>query len=106
MLWNREEYISHMTFKGSPREMFTELFGPLIGLDEEWRSQGATDKEIDLSAFGWDAVKYKFVPFDCKPRSGIKPVILSETEIEDGIRNGTIFVAKTLAAWACYKLSV
>lgn len=82
MLWNREEYISHMTFKGSPREMFTELFGPLIGLDAEWRSQGATDKEIDLSAFGWDAVKYKFVPFDCKPRSGIKPVILSETEDE------------------------
>lgn len=82
MLWNREEYISHMTFKGSPREMFTELFGPLIGLDEEWRRQGATEKEIDLSAFGWDAVKYRFVPCYCGARSGIKPVILSETEDE------------------------
>ena len=28
-----------------------------------------------------------------------------EALIEDGIRNGTIFDAKTLAAWTCYKLA-
>ena len=31
--------------------MFTELFGPLIGLEEEWRAQGASAEELDLSAF-------------------------------------------------------
>ncbi len=82
MLWTREEYISHMTFRGSPREMFTELFGPLIGLEDEWRAQGATQEEISLAAFGWDAVSYAQVPFDITARSGLTPRVLSENETE------------------------
>lgn len=39
MIWTREEYLAHMTFEASPREMFCELFGPLVGLDAEWRAQ-------------------------------------------------------------------
>ncbi len=46
MKWTREEYISLMTFDAAPRPMFSELFGPLIGLDDEWRSQGADEQEI------------------------------------------------------------
>ena len=42
---------------------------------------------------------------DQDPDENVYPVILSEAEVEDGIRNGTIFDAKTLAAWACYKLA-
>ena len=34
----------------------------------------------------------------------VYPVILSAAEVEEGIRKGTIFDAKTLAAWAAYKL--
>lgn len=82
MLWTREEYLSHMTFQGSPREMFVELFGPLIGLDHEWRSQGASEDEISLRAFGFDGVKYAWIPFDLSPRSGIEPRILSDNETE------------------------
>ena len=41
---------------------------------------------------------------DQDPDENVYPVILSEAEVEDGIRKGTIFDAKTLAAWACYKL--
>ena len=37
MKWTREQYIQLMTFGDVPRPMFSELFGPLIGLDEEWR---------------------------------------------------------------------
>lgn len=33
------------------------------------------------------------------------PVILSEQEVEDGIRSGSIFDAKTLAAWLCWKIA-
>ena len=79
MLWSRDEYLSHMTFRGSSREMFTELFGPLVGLDEEWRRQGATEDEISLRAFGWDGVKYSHVPARFGAVSGITPHVLEET---------------------------
>ena len=36
-----------MTFGHAPRPMFTELFGPLVGLDAEWRAQGAAEAEIN-----------------------------------------------------------
>ena len=41
---------------------------------------------------------------DQDPDENVYPVILSEAEVEDGIRNGTIFDAKTLAAWACFNI--
>lgn len=56
MIWRREEYIAHMNHEYTGREMFCELFGPLIGLDDEWRKQGATEDQVSLKAFGWDSV--------------------------------------------------
>ena len=82
MMWTGEEYLDHMTFKETNREFFTELFGLLIGLDEQWRSQGAGEKEISLKAFGWDYVKYVTTSFDYSARSGIVPRVLSENERE------------------------
>lgn len=82
MLWTREEYLSHMTFQGTGREMFTELFGLLISLDREWKSQGASDSEIRLEAFGWDAVKYAGASFDVSAHTGITPRVLSDSETE------------------------
>ena len=70
MIWTREEYLAHMTFEASPREMFCELFGPLVGLDAEWRAQGASEDEISLRAFGWDSVKYAWAPADTAARAG------------------------------------
>jgi uroporphyrinogen-III decarboxylase len=40
------------------RPLFVEPFGLLIGLDQQWRAQGATEDEINLSAFDWDYVPY------------------------------------------------
>ncbi len=60
MRWNREQYLDLMTFGHAPRPMFTELFGPLVGLDAEWREQGATEEEINMTAFDWDYVPYVF----------------------------------------------
>ena len=45
-----------MAGRDTSRPFFTELFGPLIGLPEQWREQGATEAEIDLSAFDWDHI--------------------------------------------------
>lgn len=56
MKWTREEYIELMSFGKAERPMFVELFGPLIGLEEEWRAQGATEDEISLAAFDFDYV--------------------------------------------------
>ena len=46
MRWNRTEYIDLMTFHHPERPMFSELFGLLIGLDEEWKRDGATPEEL------------------------------------------------------------
>jgi len=79
MRFHREQYLDLMTFGPAPRPMFVELFGTLVGLDDEWRAQGATEDEINLTAFDWD-----YVPIvDCGghplPR-GPAPVTLEETE--------------------------
>lgn len=54
---NREEYLDHMTFTANRRPLFTEIFGPLLGLKEEWQAQGATPAELDFSAFRYRCEK-------------------------------------------------
>jgi len=84
MIWNREEYIAHMTFEDIGREMFTEQFGPLAMLEKEWRAAGVPEREINLSAFGWDNVKYVDLS-RCAvtgPVTGIKPYVVSDNEHE------------------------
>jgi hypothetical protein len=58
MQFSREQYLDWMTFNApGGRPLFCELFGPLIGLPEEWRAQGASESELDLTAFDWDYVE-------------------------------------------------
>ena len=45
----REVYLDHMTFRLNAGPMFTEIFGPLVGLKEEWEEQGASSEELDFS---------------------------------------------------------
>lgn len=56
MRFHRDQYLALMTFGHVERPMFSELFGLLVGLDDEWRSQGAADDELSLEAFDWDYV--------------------------------------------------
>src|SRR5512136_896352 len=58
----REEYLDFMTFRRNDRPLFTELFGPIVGLKEEWEAQGATPTELDFSAF-----RYR-----CAERAGVR----------------------------------
>jgi len=78
MIWNREEYIAHMTFEYTGKEMFTELFGLMVRLDGEWKSQGATSDELDLSAFGWDSVPLAWAGGYTGAITGITPYILED----------------------------
>ena len=68
MQWSREEYIELMTFGTVERQMFVELFGPLIGLEKEWQEQGATQEEINMIAFDWDYVSV----IDCGGNTGLR----------------------------------
>ena len=42
---------------------------------------------------------------DQDPDENVYPVVLSEAEVEDAIRNGTIFDSKTLSAWLCWRIA-
>ena len=42
---------------------------------------------------------------DQDPDENVYPIILSEAEVEAGIKNGTLIDAKTISAWACYKIT-
>ena len=79
MIWNRERYIAHSLFEDTGREMFCELFGPLKQLEEEWRRQGASAKEIAMTAFDWDYVLRTNLAANCMADTGIQPVVLEDT---------------------------
>jgi hypothetical protein len=80
MKFTREQYLELMTFGDFERPMFVELFGPLIGLPEEWRAQGASEEEIAMVAFDWDYVPIVSPGAHTGFRGGSEPVILEEDD--------------------------
>jgi len=78
--FTREQYVEILAFGSPERPMFCELFGPLVGLADEWLAQGATPDEVDLTAFDWDFVPYT----DCGGYTGAldthPPETLEETD--------------------------
>lgn len=80
MEFTREQYLELMTFGRVERPMFVELFGPLVGLEEEWRSQGASQEEIDMSAFDWDYVPTARCGADIGARGGEEEQVLAEDD--------------------------
>ncbi|MBM3213434.1 hypothetical protein FJZ36_00735 [Candidatus Poribacteria bacterium] len=76
----REEYLDHMTFQANVRPLFTEIFGPIIGLKEEWLEQGATPDELDFSAFRYRCTSHGGVPVNTGWIGGDREVILEETD--------------------------
>ena len=76
MIWTRDRYISHCQHQFTGREMFCELFGPMHILENEWRCQGATAKEIGMTAFDWDYVLHTTLAGITGPISDIQPRIL------------------------------
>lgn len=76
----REEYLDYMTFRTNRRPLFTEIFGPLVGLKEEWVEQGATDSELDFSAFRYRAPAFGRIPVNTGWTGGDPEVVLEESE--------------------------
>ena len=76
----RDEYLDHMTFQDNVRPLFTEIFGPVVGLKEEWEEQGATPEELDFSAFRYRFEARGGLPVNTGRIGGAKPVVLEETD--------------------------
>jgi hypothetical protein len=76
----REQYLDYMTFQDARRPLFVELFGPLVGLEAEWRSQGARENEIDLTAFGFDYVRRHHVDVNTGLLGGDEETTLEEND--------------------------
>jgi hypothetical protein len=79
MRWSREEYIELMTFGKVQRQMFVELFGPLVGLEDEWKAQGALQDELDMTGFDWDYVPVMNCGGNTNIRGGFSPRIIEDT---------------------------
>lgn len=75
----REEYIEHMTFAANHPPMFTEIFGPMVGLKDEWRMQGASEAELDLSAFRYRRPMIAGIPVNTGFMGGRPEELLEET---------------------------
>lgn len=84
----REEYIEYMTFDRPGPPMLTELFGPLVGLKDEWRDQGASAGELDFSDFRYRQPRFGWVPVHCGAFALPEGEILSETDDEIIARDG------------------
>lgn len=76
----REEFLDYMTFRRNERPLFTELFGPLVGLKEEWAAQGASSEEGDLSAFRYRRHMVGAVPVNTGWLGGFTEEIIEETD--------------------------
>ncbi len=77
---SRDEYLDHMTFQRNERPLFTEIFGPIIGLKEEWLEQGATLQELDFSAFRYRCEDRYYLPINTGLDGGFPEQNLEETE--------------------------
>lgn len=76
---HREDYLEYMTFGRVERPLFAELFGPLLGLEDEWRAQGASEEEIAMTAFGFDYVQPFTVQANTGFHGGRTPELVEET---------------------------
>ena len=76
----REEYLDHMTFRANLRPLFREFLGPMVGLPDEWRAQGATEDEINLSGFRYRSGMSGYVPVATGWIGGPEEKVIEETD--------------------------
>ena len=96
----RAEYLDFMTFQRNERPLFTEIFGPIIGLKEEWEEQGATAAELDFSAFRYRCESRVYLPVNTGRYGGHPEEMLEETDDLKVWRDGlgrTMKLAKNTA---------
>ncbi|MBN2712572.1 MAG: hypothetical protein JXR97_09105 [Planctomycetes bacterium] len=76
----RDEWLAYMTFGHVERPFFVELFGPLIGLEDEWRAQGASAQESSLEAFGFHYLRRHHVQVSTGMLGGLPERMIEEPD--------------------------
>ena len=76
---SREDYLDYMTFQRLIPPLFTEIFGPLPGVKEAWKEQGATPGELDFSAFRYRHPLRGHVPVSLGWIGDVEEEIVEET---------------------------
>lgn len=84
----RQDYLDHMTFQRKVSPLFTEIFGPLLGLKEEWYEQGATPEDLDFSAFTYRCEARGHLPVNTGRLGGYPEELIEETEEHKIWRDG------------------
>ena len=68
--------------------MFTEIFGPIIGLKEEWEQQGATPQELDFSAYRYRCAAGGFLPINTGRDGGYPEEVIEDSDQYKIFRDG------------------
>jgi Uroporphyrinogen decarboxylase (URO-D) len=76
----RADYLDHMTFQRNIGPLFTEIFGPIIGLKEEWEEQGASEAELEFSAYRYRCEARGFLPVNTGRFGGYAEDLLEDTD--------------------------
>lgn len=100
----REEFLDYMTFQRNERPLFAELFGPIIGLKEEWEAQGASPGELDFSAFTYRYEACAVLPVRCGRLGGYPEETIEETDEHRLFRDGLGRTMKLLKGFATLPL--
>lgn len=76
----REAFLDHMTFVANESPVFGELFGPMIGVKDDWQKEGATAAELDFSAFRYREPLFHHLPLNTGfAGRGVEPELVEET---------------------------
>jgi hypothetical protein len=74
----REEYLDMMTFRRGG-VMFREFMGPMVGLKEQWLAEGASEAELDFSAFEYRYAEDGYIPVSTHFLGGEATRVLEDT---------------------------
>jgi hypothetical protein len=99
----RDVFLDAMTFARPAPPMFTEIFGPLPGVKDAWRAQGATADDVDLAAFPFRFPEYEGIAVSTGFLGGGEPQFIEETANHLMYRDGlgrTMKLSKSAATLA------
>ncbi|MBI3910424.1 MAG: hypothetical protein HY320_05755 [Armatimonadetes bacterium] len=98
------EYLEYMTLQKNDLPFFTEIFGLLVGVEEEWRTQGASEEEISLEAFDFDRFQFHSVAANTGQLGGLTAEVLEDTPEHTLQRDGLGRITRLCKGYATIAL--
>jgi hypothetical protein len=83
----REEFLDYMTFRRNDRPLLTEIFGPIVGLKEQWLAQGASPEELSFEAFRYRCPAFAHLPVATGFVGGRPGEVIEDTQTHRIVRD-------------------